>query len=507
MDINQEVFKEMIEASGRLTTLLDLDGRILYANRVALQLIEQKIEDVCGVYFWETALFLGLRSRQIVKNAYTLSLEGKSESCVIEHSKNNGERNIITFTIKPLYDTEGNIVFLMPEASQITRINLLPTASTAERADHDDRPDPLSEIEADSDFHRGDLLISTIYDTVIFFDNRLTVKEVRYGKSGSLFFNSENVVGGSISQIFTDPGLAEKIEEARIKCSHPFGVQAFEYFLVHESIHRYYEGCVAYTPMNEIVVTFINISDKKLAQARIIESQRMDSIGALAGGIAHDFNNMLGGISGYTNLLVTMENDPDKMEYLQLINKAVKRAALLTQDLLAFGRRAKGRVVQIDMNQAVRQVLSIFKYTSGKKINIQTSVEEGIPSITGDPAQINQVLLNLLQNAADAISEKGTISVSAHRVECDNALIAYFDKRISGNFILIEVSDSGEGIDHAVMPNIFEPFFSTKDSNKIEGRGLGLSSVWGIVNDHGGFIDVISQKQRGTSFMIYLPLS
>lgn len=245
-----------------------------------------------------------------------------------------------------------------------------------------------------------------------------------------------------------------------------------------------------------------DISERIKAQNKLIQAQRMDSIGNLAGGIAHDFNNMLGGIMGYTSLLLDEEEDQAKKMYLQKIADISKAASDLTNNLLAYGRRGKNLVKAVHLNERIYDVLSIVKHSIKKSILIKTDLEEKLWLVDGDPSQINQMLMNLIVNASEAITDlAGQIKIKTKNIELKNTDL---DLK-PGKYVELSVTDNGEGIDEKIKNKIFEPFFSTKKERQKQGTGLGLATTYGIVKNHGGQIEVFSKLKQGTTFSIFLP--
>ncbi len=241
-----------------------------------------------------------------------------------------------------------------------------------------------------------------------------------------------------------------------------------------------------------------DISERVKAQQKLIQAQKMDSIGNLAGGIAHDFNNMLGGIMGYISLLLEEETDEAKKIYLQKIANISNTAAELTKNLLAYGRREKSVTKPILLNNNIRDVLSIIRYSINKTIKITQDLEPDLWTIDGDPSQINQVLMNLVVNASEAINHnQGQITISTKNISLDN----FPDK----NFVQIKITDNGTGIPEKIKDKIFEPFFSTKKDTHKQGTGLGLATTYSIISNHQGNIEVESEINQGTTFIINFP--
>ena len=230
----------------------------------------------------------------------------------------------------------------------------------------------------------------------------------------------------------------------------------------------------------------------------------MESIGTMAGGIAHDFNNLLGGMLGYASIIKMKLKPTDTIyKYVDLIEKAGERAATLTGQLLAFSRKGKYEIVPVNINDSIHNVLDMIKRTTNKNIEISCSMADNIPRIAGDPTQIEQTIMNICINAIDAMPNGGKLQIETESICLDNAFSAIHPGAKPGNYIHITISDTGHGMDKETIPRIFEPFFTTKDKDK--GTGLGMSMVYGIVKNHGGYINVYSEPDKGSLFNIYFP--
>jgi PAS domain S-box-containing protein len=240
------------------------------------------------------------------------------------------------------------------------------------------------------------------------------------------------------------------------------------------------------------------------SEEQLRQSQKMEAIGQLAGGVAHDFNNLLTAIIGYSSLAMRrLSEDHPVQSYLEEIKKGGDRAANLTRQLLAFGRKQLLQPLLLDLNDVVRDMQKMLKLLIGEDIQLVAKLNPDLHRIKADPGQVEQVLVNLVVNARDAMPKGGTITIETSNVELD---AAYAGKHIGltpGDYAMLAISDTGVGMDHATQDHIFEPFFTTKEKGK--GTGLGLSTVYGIVKQSGGNISVYSEPDKGTTFKVYLP--
>jgi PAS domain S-box-containing protein len=244
--------------------------------------------------------------------------------------------------------------------------------------------------------------------------------------------------------------------------------------------------------------------EKKALQAQILSAQRIEAIGTLAGGIAHNFNNLLMGIQGNATL-ARLEVNPSGpvSRKLENIEKLVKSGAKLTSQLLGYARGGRYEVRPVSLNDFVKEISNTFAQAR-KDITVQLDLSEALKGIEADQGQMEQAILNLLVNAADAMPSGGNVILRTRNVSHET-MIGRPYKPKPGDYVLLEVQDFGTGMDRTTMGRIFEPFFTTKGMGK--GTGLGLASVYGIVKGHGGYIDVASREQEGSTFQIHLPAS
>ncbi|MFW5640293.1 MAG: transporter substrate-binding domain-containing protein [Thermodesulfobacteriota bacterium] len=259
------------------------------------------------------------------------------------------------------------------------------------------------------------------------------------------------------------------------------------------------------------VVVFTDISERKNAEAeheklhaQLLQAQKMESVGRLAGGVAHDYNNMLSLIIGYAELALDKTGPDDPLrEDLNEILSAAMRSADITRQLLAFARKQTIRPKVIDLNETVEGMLKMLRRLIGEDIDLSWRPGPGRMPVFMDPSQVDQLLANLCVNARDAIGGVGKITIETGRIRFDAEYCADHAGFIPGEFILLAVSDDGCGMDQATLDNIFEPFFTTKGVG--EGTGLGLSTVYGLVKQNQGFLNVYSEPGKGATFKIYLP--
>ena len=275
------------------------------------------------------------------------------------------------------------------------------------------------------------------------------------------------------------------------------------------------DGSVFYADINATPVTlggmqclcgiFRDITDKQKLEDQLRQAQKMESIGTLAGGIAHDFNNILTALVGYGHIVLMKmaKDDPQRLNIEHML-EAGERAAQLTKSLLLFSRKQISDRKPVDLNEVIRTVGKFLERVIGEDVECRTALFEGPLPISGDAHQLEQLLMNLATNARDAMSTGGIFTIATEQVRLDEAFITLHGYGKPGIYGLITISDTGKGMDAVTREHIFEPFFTTKEVGK--GTGLGLATVYGIIKQHEGFINVYSEPGHGTSFKIYLPL-
>lgn len=249
-----------------------------------------------------------------------------------------------------------------------------------------------------------------------------------------------------------------------------------------------------------------DITERKKTEEQLLQAQKMEAIGRLAGGIAHDFNNMLTVIIGHAQLgLLDLDTTHPLYQRLEEIQKAGQRSAELTKNLLAFARKQTIKPILIDVNKAIEDMLKMLRHLIGENIELLWIPCDKTWPMKIDPSQLNQIIINLVINAKDSIIDKGTITIETDNITIDEIYCAHHLGFIPGDYVLLSISDNGIGMEKELLKHIFEPFFTTK--TKEVGSGLGLSTVYGIIKQNHGFINVYSEPGNGSIFKIYIPRS
>ncbi|HJT88982.1 MAG TPA: ATP-binding protein [Bryobacteraceae bacterium] len=252
------------------------------------------------------------------------------------------------------------------------------------------------------------------------------------------------------------------------------------------------------------LVVLMDVTGRRQLEEQLRQAQKMEAVGMLAGGVAHDFNNLLTIITGYSQLILNNigVNDANRHSVEQIM-KAGERAAALTKQLLAFSRRQVLQPRVLDLNKLVTSLSTMLQRLIGEDIDLRLVLRPDLGRVNADPGQLEQVLMNLVVNARDAMPKGGTLTIETSNADLDESYVFKHLSAKSGPHVALIVSDTGHGMDESTRARLFEPFFTTKGTGK--GTGLGLSTVFGIVKQSGGSLEVYSEPDHGTSVKVYLP--
>ena len=320
-------------------------------------------------------------------------------------------------------------------------------------------------------------------------------------------YRKEELIGQSILVIYSDPGdqkvFRQIIDEQGFVKDYSIrflrkdgteidGVITFRVQLDREERIVGYRGIIR------------DQTEHNNLQKQLLEAQKMEAVGTLAGGIAHDFNNLLTVVMGFSELLLA-EKDPKQPDYgdLQKISHAARSGAELVQRLLMFSRRSEPKLVLMNPNRQILQIEKLMRRTIPKMVEIKLELSADLPDINADVSQMEQVLINLAVNARDAMPDGGKLTMRTDVVKLDEEYCRAHIDAEPGDYVLLEVLDTGHGMEKETVEHIFEPFFTTKELGR--GTGLGLAMVYGIVRQHNGHITVHSEIGKGTTFKVYLP--
>lgn len=253
-----------------------------------------------------------------------------------------------------------------------------------------------------------------------------------------------------------------------------------------------------------VIESITDITDRKRAEEDVRQVHKMEAIGRLAGGIAHDFNNLLTIIRGHCEeLLSKLPAGSAERQHVEAVTQTEERAAMLTRKLLSFSRRQQLHPEVLHLNTVLREMESLLGRLIGEHIQIVTHLDPAVGQVLVDPIQLEQIIMNLIVNARDAMIQGGTMTLETRNVELDEGFARQHRGAVPGEYARLTVRDTGCGMDSDTLAHVFEPFFTTKEPGK--GTGLGLATVYGFLKQSGGYIDVASEPGRGSTFTVYLP--
>ena len=401
-----------------------------------------------------------------------------------------GSGAYIWVTASPLCDAAGNLVGAIESVRDIT------DRKRAEQA--------LRESEERYRALYAD--IPSMYFTV---DAAGTVLSVNTFGASQLGYTVDELVGGSVLRVFPPDQQADATAHVDECLAHPGEVFIWELRKVRKdgSLLDVRETARAVPDRQGGLIVLIvceDVTERRMLEEQLRQSQKMEAIGRLAGGVAHDFNNLLTAIRGFAELHLADHplGDAGRADVLE-IERAAERATQLTAGLLAFARRAEGHPTPLDLAAIVRDAMALLRRLVGEDIIIRLDADPEVPLLLADPVQIEQVLLNLAANARDAMPSGGTLDIAVKGALISDGFVTTQPGAKRAPHVLLEVSDTGTGMDETTQAHLFEPFFTTKPPGA--GTGLGLASVYGIVKMAGGYIDVESRPGGGSVFRIYLP--
>ena len=484
---SEKRYRRLFESARDGILILDADtGRIADVNPYLLELLGYSFDELCGHHLWELGVFKDIAA---------------SKEAFRELQANE----FIRYEDLPLQRRDGGIV----SVEFVSNVYLVDHERVIQCNNRDISARKRSESELAASEAKTRSILDNIGIGVALISPAMEVLELNL-QMREMFPRYDPTHGELCYRQFNDPprdapcdwcptlltlrdGL---VHEAITQTPHPGGDR--DYRIVSSPIKN---AAGEVTAAIEIVE---DITEKLHLESQIRQAQKMEAVGQLAGGVAHDFNNMLSVILGYAELGLSQvkPNEPLHAELGEII-KAANRSAEITRQLLAFARKQTITPVVIDLNQTAKSMLRMLRRLIGEDIELVWRPTAGVCPVKMDPIQVDQILVNLCVNARDAISGVGRITIKTGAALIDDTYCAVHAGFIVGDFVVLTVSDDGCGMDRETIDHIFEPFITSKSVG--QGTGLGLSTVYGIVKQNSGFINVYSEPGKGTTFNIYLP--
>ena len=480
---SEKRYRRLFQSAKDGILILDAEsGKVVDANPFLLQLLGYTYEAICGQYIWELGVFKDIAASREAFKALQHNEYIRYEDLPLETL--DGQSIAVEFI--------SNVYFV--DGSKVIQCNIR-DITTRKRA----------EIER----KRLSAAIEQVGDAIVMTDARGAIQYVNPAFERTSGYPSAEVLGrnprilrsGRQDQAFYrklwDTISGGKIWSGIIVNKHKDGNFYTEETTI-SPIRDSSDRIVNYVAVQRDITEHLHLT------AQLQQAQKMEAVGLLAGGVAHDYNNMLSVILGYSELaLGKVEKTSPLHTDLEEIYKAAIRSTEITRQLLAFARKQLINPIVLNLNHNVQSMLKMLERLIGEDITLAWYPEIGLNPIKMDPAQIDQLLANLCVNARDAIADVGRITIETRNIIIDATYCAHNVGFVPGEYALLTVSDDGCGMDKETLGHIFEPFFTTKGLG--QGTGLGLSTVYGIVKQNHGFINVYSEPGNGTSIKIYLP--
>jgi two-component system cell cycle sensor histidine kinase/response regulator CckA len=486
----EEWLSTILASIGDAVIATDMKGRIIFMNPIAEFLIGWKQEDVIGTPLKEIFKIVNEKTHKPVEDPVEKVLREGIIVGLANHSiliaKDETERPIDD-SGAPIRDDKGNVtgvVLVFRDVSERRKTeNALKQSEERYRTLFEDSRDAIYITTREGMFVDAN---QSMFDLFGYSREEMIGLDAR-----TIYVNPDdrNIFQKEIEQ-------TGSVKEYRVKLCKKDGTKID--CLLTSSVRQDDGSILGYQGIIH------DITERKRIEAKLQQSQKLESIGTLAGGIAHDFNNLLMGIQGHVSL-ISLNTDPHhpNFQHLKGIEAAVKNGVNLTRQLLGFARGGKYQTKVIDLNKLIQINSEMFGRTK-KEINIHTKYQKDLWPVEVDPGQIDQVMLNLYINAWQAMSRMGDLYIETSNFVINKNDAKSFEVK-AGNYVKISVADTGVGMDKATMQRIFDPFYTTKVMGR--GTGLGLASAYGIIKNHGGIINVYSEKGSGAIFEIFLPAS
>ncbi len=488
----RDLAQKYLDIAGVMLVALDNEGRVDMINKRGCKILGGNEAEILGTSWFER--FIPSEAREKVWLTFKELLAGRVEpveyfeNCIVTRT---GEKRDMAWYNTILRNDRGEIIGTLSSGEDIT-----------------ERKRAETELRESEEKYRT--LVESSSDAILMLDKERKIVSCNRAFLDLFGYTHTEVLGRSVRMIHPSDSsfrafgqAAYPVIESRNSFRAEWGFARKDGRIIPaETVTSVIKG-----PGGSIrgyVAIIRDITEKQQIQTQLHEAQKMEAIGTLAGGIAHDFNNLLMTIQGNASL-VLLEADPGHRhyEYLKNILTQVRSGARLTAQLLGYARKGKYEVRPMDFNALVKDVSDAFGRTR-KEVTIQRKLAVDLPAIEADEGQMEQLLLNFFVNAADAMPSGGHLTLETSHVGHKQMRGRLYDPK-PGGYVSLAITDTGVGMDKQTQERIFEPFFTTKEMGR--GTGLGLASVYGIAKSHGGHIEVESEKGRGTTFTVFLPVS
>ncbi len=482
---SKERYRLLLETMNDGLMVTDEKASIIYANPKLCDMIGCLSQDLLGRSVYD---LLDAESQSVMKQFMALQEMREQESLEIVWNSMDGRRISTIVSPAPMFDVGNHFVGSIVVVKDVMKYK------EAEEA-----------LRASEEKFRA--LFEDSMDAIFITDRDGRFLDVNPSAQILFGYTKQEMIWENLIERYVPPDCIDEFKEkmGKEECIENFETKFLKkdgsvvQSLLTSTVWRAKDGAIL--GRHGIIR---DITEIKLLEEKLLQSQKMEAVGRLAGGIAHDFNNLLMAITGYDELLMcSLEPTSTLYNYAEEIHKAAERAADLTRQLLAFSRRQVLKPKVLDLKTLVDNLEKMLQRLIGEDIHLKTILDPELGKIKADPGQIEQVIMNLAINARDAMPNGGKLTIEAKDIDLERMHPNRLNPIEMGPYVMLSVSDTGVGIDRKMMPHIFEPFFTTKEQGK--GTGLGLSTVYGIIKQSGGYIRVGSEPGSGTTFTIYLP--
>jgi two-component system, cell cycle sensor histidine kinase and response regulator CckA len=500
LEESEQRLRQIIDFLPDATLAVDIDGRVIAWNRAIEEMTGVAAKEMMGKANYEYALpFYGtrrpilldlvLKPNEEMQQTYSFFMADRDILTVeTDNATRLGQNTVLWAKASALYDMHGSVIGAIESIRDIT-----------------DRKRAEEALLTSETKYRA--LFEESKDAIYLTDRDGTLVQANQAFLDLFGFSREDAKDLNILAIYGDPADRTRFQETierlgslkdyEVKFQKQDGTEidcllTFTLRLDKDETILGYQGIAR------------DITERKGLEKQLLQAQKMEAVGTLAGGIAHDFNNLLTVVQGFSELLLA-EKDQKHPEYgdLEKIFHAAKSGAELVKRLLMFSRQSGLEPVPMDLNKRIVQVEKLLRRTIPRMVDITLELTADLPRTNADPSQIEQILMNLALNARDAMPDVGKLTLKTSIVTLDEEYCRLHVEASPGEYVVLEVSDTGHGMDKETVEHIFEPFFTTKEMGR--GTGLGLAMVYGIVKQHNGHITVYSEVGKGTTFQIYLP--
>ncbi len=475
-DINRAIDESAIVAK------TDQRGRITYVNDKFCQISKYSREELIG--HDHRIINSGYHSKEFIREIWSTITNGKTWHGELRNRAKDGSIYWVDTTIVPFLDDEGKPFQYVAIRFDITERKL-----------------------AEDRIRQQAALINTASDAIFVCDLNHRILFWNKGAERIYGWPVGEVLGRDLADILYHGDTAE-INEG-LKIVNESGVW------ISETKQKTREGktviiqrrwTLVRNEMDQpdyLLMINTDITERKAAEEHLFRAQRMESIGTLAGGIAHDLNNILSPIMMAIDMLRLKAADEESKKWLKIMKENAERGAELVRQVLTFARGMSGDRIPVQLKHIIKDLVGVLTQTMPKSIKVTYDVDPELWMISADPTQIHQIMMNVCINARDAMPSGGSISIQASNIQIDENYARMNIDAVPGNYVLLQLNDTGTGMSPDVVERIFDPFFTTKDIG--EGTGLGLSTALTIIKSHSGFISVYSEPGKGSRFSIYLP--